>query len=91
MEGKGASRVEVALRPEDRDMPLLPWIDTENFNPGYVMRGLHLLPRRGAKREWQHTQDYWREKNEFPALDLDDAAFVYGGKVNVAVQAAAGD
>ena len=91
MKEKGARRVEVALRPEDKDMPLLPWIDTENFNPGYVMRGLHLLPKRGAKREWQHTQDYWREKNEFPAIDLDDAAFVYGGKLNAEVRAAAGD
>jgi cation diffusion facilitator CzcD-associated flavoprotein CzcO len=77
MKQRHASRVEVALRPEDRDMKLLPWIDPENFNPGYLMRGMHLLPKRGDKREWQHTQDYWREKDEFPAIDLDDAAFVY--------------
>jgi cation diffusion facilitator CzcD-associated flavoprotein CzcO len=78
MKARQARRVEVALRPEDKDMPLLPWIDTENFNPGYVLRGMHLLPKRGDKREWQHTQDYWREKNELPAIDLDDKAFVYG-------------
>ena len=77
MKDKQARRVEVALRPEEKDMPLLPWIDTENFNPGYVTRGMHLLPKRGDKREWQHTQDYWHEKNEFPAIDLDDKAFVY--------------
>ena len=59
------------------DMPLLPWIDPENFNPGYLMRGMHLLPKRGDKPEWQHTQDYWAEKDEFPAIDLDDGAFVY--------------
>ncbi len=63
---------------EDSDMPLLPWIDPENFNPGYMMRGMHLLPKRGDKPEWQHTQDYWAEKDEFPAIDLDDPAFVYG-------------
>jgi cation diffusion facilitator CzcD-associated flavoprotein CzcO len=74
---KGARRVEVALRAEDKDMKIGPWIDPENFNPGYLMRAMHLLPKRGDKREWQHTQDYWREKNEFPAIDLDDAAFVY--------------
>ncbi|MBV8407599.1 MAG: NAD(P)/FAD-dependent oxidoreductase [Alphaproteobacteria bacterium] len=78
MKDKQARRVEVALPPGDKDMKLLPWIDPENFNPGYVMRGMHLLPKRGEKREWQHTQDYWREKNEFPAIDLDDRAFVYG-------------
>ena len=74
---KGVTRVTPALRPEDKDMPLQPWIDSENFNPGYVARGLHLLPKCGDKREWQHTQDYWREKNELPTIDLDDAAFVY--------------
>ena len=47
-------------------MPLLPWIDPENFNPGYMMRGMHLLPKRGDKPEWQHNQDYWAEKDEFP-------------------------
>ncbi len=77
MEAKKAKSVGVALRPEDADMPLLDWIDPENFNPGYLMRGMHLLPKRGNKPEWQHTQDYWAEKDAFPAIDLDDAAFVY--------------
>jgi cation diffusion facilitator CzcD-associated flavoprotein CzcO len=77
MRDKGAHRVTPALRREDMDMPLLPWIDAENFNPGYLMRGMHLLPKRGDKAEWQHTQDYWREKDEFPAIDLDDPLFVY--------------
>jgi cation diffusion facilitator CzcD-associated flavoprotein CzcO len=77
MEKKGARRVEVKLRPEDEGMELLPWIDPENFNPGYLMRAMHLLPRRGAKPEWQHTQDYWREKDEIPAIDLDGPEFVY--------------
>ncbi|MFZ5670754.1 MAG: flavin-containing monooxygenase [Pseudomonadota bacterium] len=78
MQARQAKRVEVALRPEDRDMPLLDWIDPENFNPGYLMRGMHLLPRRGDKTEWQHTQDYWTERDVIPAVDLDDAVFRYG-------------
>jgi cation diffusion facilitator CzcD-associated flavoprotein CzcO len=73
----GAKQVMPSLRAEDADMPLLPWIDPENFNPGYLMRGMHLLPKRGDKPEWQHSQDYWSEKDEFPAIDLDDSAFVY--------------
>jgi len=77
MKARGAKKVTPALRPEDKDMPLLPWIDPENFNPGYLMRGMHLLPKRGDKPEWQHTQDYWHEKDELPAIDLDDPAFVY--------------
>ena len=78
MEKKGAKRVEVALREEDKDMELLPWMDPENFNPGYLMRAMDLLPKRGAKPEWQHSQDYWREKDELPAIDLDAEEFVYG-------------
>ena len=42
------------------------------------MRGMPLLPQRGDKPEWQHNQDYWAEKDEFPAIDLKDKAFVYG-------------
>ncbi len=77
MKAKAARKVTVALRPEDKDMRLLPWVDPENFNPGYIMRGMHLLPKRGDKPEWQHSQDYWAEKDELPAIDLDDGAFVY--------------
>ena len=77
MEARGAKQVDVALRPEDKDMPLSNWIDPENFNPGYLMRGLHLLPKAGDKPEWRHTQDYWLEKDALPAIDLDDEAFVY--------------
>jgi cation diffusion facilitator CzcD-associated flavoprotein CzcO len=77
MSAKGARMVTPTLRPQDKDMPLLPWIDPENFNPGYIMRGMHLLPKRGDKPEWQHTQDYWTEKDEWPAIDLDGEVFVY--------------
>ncbi len=78
MDKKGVKHVVPALRPEDKDMKLMPWIDPENFNPGYLMRGMHLLPQSGDKPDWQHTQDYWREKDALPAIDLDDKAFVYG-------------
>jgi cation diffusion facilitator CzcD-associated flavoprotein CzcO len=78
MKEKGARKVVPALRPEDHNMPLLSWIDPENFNPNYLMRDMHKLPKRGDKPEWQHSQDYWTEKDQFPAIDLDDKAFVYG-------------
>jgi hypothetical protein len=78
MEETGSKRVNVELRSEDKDMELLSWIDPENFNPGYLMRAMPLLPKRGDKREWQHTQDYWGEKDEIPAIDLDGPEFVYG-------------
>ena len=77
MDRIGARKVTVALRPQDRDMPLLSWIDPQNFNPGYMLRAMHLLPKRGDKPEWQHNQDYWSEKDEIPAIDLGDAAFAF--------------
>ena len=78
MKETGAKRVEVALRPSEHNMPLGPWIDSENFNANYIMRGQHLLPKRGDKPEWQHTQDYWSEKDDFPSIDLEDEVFRYG-------------
>lgn len=77
MTKKGAKQVTATLRPEDKGMELLPWMDPDNFNPGYLMRSIHLMPRRGDKHEWQHTQDYWLEKTELPEIDLDDSIFVY--------------
>ncbi len=78
MKKTGASRVVPTLRPEDHNMPLLPWIDPENFNPNYLMRDMHLLPKRGDKPDWQHSQDYWAEKDQIPSIDLDGPSFLYG-------------
>jgi cation diffusion facilitator CzcD-associated flavoprotein CzcO len=81
MDRTGAAKVTVQLRPEDAGMPLFDWIDPDNFNPGYLMRQIHLMPRRGDKPEWQHTQDYWAERNTLPAIDLTGAEFAYEGKI----------
>ncbi len=73
----GAHRVTPALRPEDADMPIGPWMDPDNFNPGYLNRSMHLMPKSGNRPEWQHTQDYWAEKEALPAADLDDGCLIY--------------
>ena len=79
MDQKGASRVEVALREEDHNMPLGDWIENDNFNPSYLMRGLKSLPKRGDKPEWRHNQDYWAERGEIPKTDLEGSEFLYDG------------
>jgi cation diffusion facilitator CzcD-associated flavoprotein CzcO len=76
MKQRGAAKVTVEP-PEG--MQRLEWIDPENFNPGYLTRSMDLMPRRGDRPEWQHTQDYWREKDELPAIDLEGPEFVYAG------------
>jgi cation diffusion facilitator CzcD-associated flavoprotein CzcO len=78
MKGEGFSKVVPTLRPEDEDMPLLPWMDPEDFNPGYVLRGAHLLPKRGNKSEWRHSHDYEVDKETLAATDLSDGTLVYG-------------
>ena len=73
----GATRVTPALRPIEAHEPVLDWMDPENFNPGYLMRSMHLLPKRLNKPEWQHSQDYWVEKDSLPVADLNDGCLVY--------------
>lgn len=79
MDDIGAKRIEVALRDEDKDMEIQPWISADEFNPNYLMRDLHLLPQRGTKPQWRHNQDYWVERDQIPATDLEAPEFVYDG------------
>ncbi len=77
MRERGATVVVPELLPEERDMELGPWIDPENFNPGYVRRGLHLLPKQGDRKPWQHGHEYWSDRHTFDTWDLDDARLRY--------------
>jgi monooxygenase len=56
---------------------LKPWVDPENFNPGYLSRSLALLPRQGSYEPWLNSQDYATEKDQMPAADLDDGTLAY--------------
>jgi monooxygenase len=77
MRDKGATMVTPALRPEDADMPLLPFIDQENFNAGYVMRSLDLLFKQGDREPWTHLIELEQELDILPKADLDDGSLVY--------------
>jgi cation diffusion facilitator CzcD-associated flavoprotein CzcO len=77
MDDVGASVVTPQLRADDADMKLLPWVDPDNFNPGYLMRSIHLMPKQGDRQPWVHTQDYWRDKDELPEAELTDGALVF--------------
>ena len=73
----GASTVTPQLRDHEADSPRLPWIDPENFNPGYIQRGMHLMPKQLGHGPWQMSQDYERDKVELPVVDLDDGTLIY--------------
>ena len=77
MRDKGATMVVPALRPQETDMPLLPWCDPENFNPGYVMRSQHVLYKQGDHEPWTHMLEHDQEREILPAVDLDDGTLVY--------------
>ena len=77
MQEQGASVVVPTLRPEDADMPVRPWADPENFNPGYVLRSMHLMFKQGDREPWTHLLEYAQERTTLPAVDLDDTSLQY--------------
>lgn len=77
MDGKGATMVTPQPRPHERDMRRQPFIDPENFNPGYLMRSLALMPKQGDHAPWLFNQDYHTEKDELPVADLEDGSLAY--------------
>lgn len=79
MEVRGAKRAEVRVPDELADLPRLPWIEPDNFNPNYLLRDLEKLPGRLDRPEWQDSQDYERDRVEWPQIDLDGSEFVYDG------------
>jgi len=74
MDQRGHSVVTPALRRSDADMPLLPFIDEENFNAGYLMRSMHLMPKQGDREPWIISQDYHTEKDVIPLVNLEDGS-----------------
>jgi len=77
MAENGAEMVTPTLREDDKDMPALPFVDAENFNAGYLMRNMHLMPKQGDRQPWVFSQDYYTEKDEIADADLEDGTLVY--------------
>mgnify|MGYP000878696279 CR=1 FL=1 len=72
----------LALPPGDAPPPLLRrHADQLHLVPvptDDILRDLDSLPKAGETTTWRHSQDYWLDRKEFPAIDLDDPAFAYG-------------
>ena len=77
MDEFGVDMVTPRLRADDEGMPTLPWIDPENFNPGYLTRSMHLMPKQSDREPWIFAQDYYVEKDILPFIDLDEEVLVY--------------
>ena len=76
MDGINASVVTPQLRPEDEDMQLRPWIEADNFNPGYLQRSMHLMPRQGDREPWLFTRTTGMKRG-FPGGGRDDGSLRY--------------
>jgi hypothetical protein len=35
------------------------------------------MPRQGDRLPWRHTQDYWTDRGDLPAADLDDGTLAF--------------
>lgn len=77
MDARDADVVMPALRSHEQDMARRPWVGEDNFNAGYLVRGMHLLPSQGTHLPWRHTQDYYFDKDDLPGADLEDGTLRY--------------
>lgn len=74
MDASGTTQVLPMLGPAEAALPRLPFFDPEDFNAGYLTRGLDVLPRRLDHPEWHHAQSYLTEAPLWAALRLEDSA-----------------
>ena len=77
MDDKGAGAVTPRLRAQDQTSTPRPYIDPANFDPGYIRRALHVLPRQGKEAPWIMTQDYFRDREDLPRVDFDDGTLIF--------------
>ena len=77
MDAKGVQVVTPTLREQDQGMSKNKWIAAEEFNPGYMQRGIHMMPRSGDHEPWLFSPDYYEEKDQMPRFDLDEETLVY--------------
>jgi hypothetical protein len=78
MKAEGHSEVRVEVPAECNGEEKLPWIDPNNWNPGYFARGVSSWPKRlGNSFAWQHSYNYEKDAEDFPTIQLDGPVFHY--------------
>jgi monooxygenase len=78
MDERGATVVVPALRDGEAGMPLRPWTDPDDFNPGYLLRSIHRVPRQGDRMPWRGTDvGYFDEREILPAADFGDGTLTF--------------
>ncbi|AQS63403.1 FAD-containing monooxygenase EthA [Rhizobium rhizogenes] len=77
MHEKDLKSVVPKLREEDQDMKFVPFLDTEEWRPGYVVRAGDTLPKSGNRDPWRHTQEYNADKAAFAVLEFATEPLVF--------------
>jgi monooxygenase len=78
MAERGFTTVVPALRDSEAAMPLRPWTDPDDFNPGYLLRSVHQVPRQGDRIPWRGTDvGYFDEREILPAADFGDGTLTF--------------
>ena len=77
MEEKGAEVVTPTMTAEEAALPRDRIIPADEFNSGYIKRGIHQFPKATQKDPWRSVLDYYIEKDSIPKIDLDESALVY--------------
>ncbi|MEM7080637.1 MAG: NAD(P)/FAD-dependent oxidoreductase, partial [Pseudomonadota bacterium] len=77
MDEIGMRQCTPTLRQADVGMNAKAYIDPDDFAPGYMRRGTHRLPKQSDAAPWTNSQDYYLEKDEIPAADLQDDVLRY--------------
>jgi cation diffusion facilitator CzcD-associated flavoprotein CzcO len=77
MDAVGARQCTPRLRPEDRAMQAKHFIDSADFAPGYMRRGIGRMPKQGDHEPWINSQNYYREQTTFPAVSFDDGVLQF--------------
>jgi monooxygenase len=73
MSERDATMVTPVLRDDQADMPLRPWTDPDDFNPGYLLRSIDQVPRQGDQLPWRGTDlGYFAESEILPAADFEN-------------------
>ena len=77
MDEKGVRSVTPTVLDSEQNMERRSWITQDDFNPGYLQRSMHLMPKQGSHDPWTFCNNYYIECETLPALDLDEPHLVY--------------
>lgn len=61
-----------------KGMELRPFWDEPDFQPGYAVRSADVLPQRGDRQPWRHSQDHRADAALLKGLDFEREALDFG-------------